>query len=194
MQAFGDHVIAFRIVWRVGDVGLPKAWDAVVSQRHLCDETVAQTSSLQMFVSCISGVFNTATTWRDQLNPVYPAVSYWAVCDDAMAERDVVLRLMAVCPNAQVKKIQTFRMRQVDESSVANSGTLFIALKDHNSDYVHKKISRCLLASDGVERYRPPNAKLCVLHQSKYLEKLPSSVEALKSAGLRIDMEMVVGT
>ena len=86
VMAFGDNVCAFRVIWRPEgeSEGLSRAWDSIVSQRHLCDQVVAQSPSLQMFVSCISGIFNTGRPLLEQANPVYPAVSYWAVFDGAV--------------------------------------------------------------------------------------------------------------
>ena len=189
VQAHGDHVIAFRIVWRVYGDRLARAWDAITSQRHLCDEVVARTESVQMFVSCISGVFNTSAACRDELNPVYPAVSYWTVCGGETAEVEMTRRLMVACPGAQVKRVHSYRFRQLDESPTADSQKLFIVLKDHSSDYVYQKITRG--AVDVIQR--PPNAQLFVLSHSKYRQEVASSVEALKAVGLRIDAGVVDG-
>ena len=55
--ASGDQAVSFRVVWRVNADLLAGAWDAIVAQRRRCDQVVAQTSALQMFVSSITGVF-----------------------------------------------------------------------------------------------------------------------------------------
>ena len=192
VRAFGDHVRAFRVVWRVDNDGLAHAWDAILSQRELCDQVVAQIPTLQMFVSCIGGVFNTAGSCRE-LNPVYPAVSYWVVCDGAIPNTSFHLphQMLAVCPTAEVKVIKSLRNKQ-DDSQTADCGTLFIALKDHNSGYIYQKISRSLQAEGGVcYTSQHTNATLSVPTHSKYLEQLATSVDQLRAAGLYIHLQVL---
>lgn len=195
VRKFGDDVHAFRVVWRTDNDGLAQAWDAIVSQRHLCDRVVARTPSLQMFVSCMSGMFNTGQALQEAVNPVFPAISYWAVFDDATpnAGFSVPEHLLAACPSAQVKRIN-LRVRQEDDARAADSRTLFIALKDHNSDYLHHKIAHSLVACGGTDVFsQPPNAKVVVLPRSKYLQPMPECVSALNDAGLCIQLEVFEG-
>lgn len=182
----------FRVVWRATGDRLTQAWDAIVPQRQLCDEVVANTPSLQMFVSSVSGVVGkSGEAWRC----IYPAVSYWAVFDAASSYRlqeDIERRIRAVCTPADVKPIKSMLQRQTDESVTADCQPLFVVLKDHNSRFVHQKIRRSLLATGAVNvSMQPPNAKLAVMHHSKYLLQLPASVEALTVAGLCIDLEVL---
>ena len=72
-------------------------------------------------------------------------------------------------------------------------GTLFTALKDHNSSYVYEKIIRCL---EGVHRgsersHLPQNAKLFVVSRGKYVIPLHASVQALKAVGLNIALHVL---
>ena len=49
-----------------------------------------------------------------------------------------------------------------------------------------------ILASGGaIYDALPPNAKLAMIHRSKYIELLIPAVDALKEAGLCIDMELL---
>ncbi|KAI0239104.1 hypothetical protein LSAT2_010169, partial [Lamellibrachia satsuma] len=139
VRAFGDHVRAFRVVWRVDNDGLAHAWDAILSQRQLCDQVVAQIPTLQI----------------------------------------------------EVKVIKSLRNKQ-DDSQTADCGTLFIALKDHNSGYIYQKISRSLQAEGGVcYTSQHTNATLSVPTHSKYLEQLTTSVDQLRAAGLSIHLQVL---
>ena len=194
----GDQVQAFRVVWRTDDDGLSHAWDSIVLQRHLCDQIVAQSPSLQMFVSCISGVFTNArgAGYGPATRPVYPAVSYWAVFDEVTPSSsvDLSLRLNAACPNAEVKHVKSAANWQEYKSLAADCGTLFVALKDHNSRYVMQKISRSLAATGNSKaNHNRANAKVSVVTSSKYLRQLTASVESMKAAGLSIDVEVLEG-
>ena len=189
---------AFRVIWRPeGDSeGLARAWDYIVSQRHLCDQVVAQSPSLQMFVSCISGIFNTGRPMLEQANPVYPAVSYWAVFDGASTVNiDLISsfseQLCAACPSAMVRTIKSLRIRKYDHTQ-SDSGTLFTVLKDHCSWFVCQKIVRSLVAcgAAAVPSREPPNAKVVMMPHSKYLQQLPESVVSLNVAGLRLEFEV----
>ena len=197
VTASGDHVNAFRVVWRVGGPdALAHAWDTITSQRRLCDQIVAQSPSLQMFVSCISGVFSknigTGVT-RPETRPIYPAVSYWTVFEgrDAGAYGDMTMwfKLYSVCPSAEVKPIKS--LRPSDESLSPDCGPLFVTLKDHAGSFVMQKINSSLLAigAPGVSSH-PPNARLVVTSRSKYLTDMPETVSALQVAGLRINMDI----
>ena len=203
VRSFGDHIIAFRVVWRVSDDWLAHTWDAILSQRQRCDQIVAQSPSLQMFVSCISGVYTKAVggglaqTGGEPTRPVYPAVSYWAVFEganqDSLRYNNLVMRLMGACAPAEVKQIKSQPHRH-SGGLLADSGPLFVALKDQNGGFVNQKINRCLLARGAVAALaHPPNAKLVVLPQSKYLRQLPASVDALKAVGLYIDLDVLEG-
>jgi len=166
-----------------------------VSQRHLCDQIVAQTPSLHLFVSCICGVFNKswiAGTEPYQLKPVYPAVSYWVVHDDANAGSycELVQRLLAVCPSAQCKLITPTNRRLNDELVGANCASLYVALKDHNSGFVNHKINRCRSGVESVDGASPPrNAKLAVASHSRYMQPMLELVVALRSCGLCIHLQ-----
>jgi len=165
-----------------------------VSRRHLCDRVVADTPTLQTFVSCISGIFNTAKTWHKEQQPVYPAVSYWVVLEDDAGESDLAHRLMRLCPEAQVKRIKSLRAQQAGEWTDTDCGTLFIVLKDHSSGYVHQRIVRCLAAADCASNEpQRQNAQLFVAPLCKYVEQLRDSEEALKRAGLDIGLRMLGG-
>ena len=146
--------------------GLARAWDSIVSQRHLCDQVVAQSPSLQMFVSCVSGIFNTGRPMLEQANPVYPAVSYWAVFDGAATVN-------------------------LDHTQ-SDSGTLFTVLEDHSSWFMCQKIVRSLVAcgAAAVPSREPPNVKVVVMPQSKYLQH---SVVSLNVAGLRLEFKVFRG-
>ena len=195
---FGDHVYAFRVIWRVHDDILAQVWDAIVSCRHLCDQVVAKTPSLQMFVSCISGVFTNAvvagTAGKEtREKPVYPAVSYWVVLDEAAVSSygDLLSRITAVCPSAQVKRIVD-RCSQTEEAIGVDCGKLFVTLKDHNSGFVNNKINRSLLAAGTANiDPQPTNAKLVLMPLSKYCQHIPAAVEATKASGLCIDLQLV---
>ena len=193
VQASGHHVITFRVIWRADGDALAHAWDDVVSQRHLCDRIVTQTPSLQMFVSCVSGVFTNPVRGRAQpTRPVYPAVSYWAVFDEA-PEQSLALRLLTVCPSAEVKQIKSSANWNEYDSLAADCGTLFVALKDHSSDFVYRKTGQKMITLDaGGPCFR--NAKLFAMAQSQYIEQLPTAVGMLKDAGLCIDLEVFEAT
>ena len=193
VQARGDHVRAFRVIWRVDDdEGLSRVWSDVVSQRCKCDAFVAQTPSLQMFVSCITGM----TKYRSRLIPdsatfpAYPAVSYWAVFDRAEIGPQLTLGLTAVCPAAVVKQIQSCQTDQENDRL-----TLFVALKDHCSSFVANKISshrRHSLLTIETDPH-PPNAKLVSTSNSRYLSELPQAIEELRAAGLSIYLDVLTG-
>ena len=201
MKAFGDVVHAFRVIWR-NDDGLAHAWDEIASKRHLCDQVVAQTPHLHMFVSCISGVFtHPACAERRQTcdvrpRPVYPAVSYWAVLEEVTSEiyADLTMRLWNVCPSAQVKDILTSTVWQEDETLATDCGPLFVTLKDHSSRYVYQKINHSrLVAGDNPDNQQLSNAKLAVMAHSKYIQQVPLTVESLRAVGLSIDFEVLAG-
>ena len=178
--------------------GLARAWDSIVSQRHLCDQVVAQSPSLQMFVSCVSGIFNTGRPMLEQANPVYPAVSYWAVFDGAATVNlDLIFslseQLCAACPSAMVRRIKSLRIREYDHNQ-SDSGTLFTVLKDHSSWFLCQKIVRSRVTCGAADvPSQPPNAKVVVMPQSKYLQQMPESVVSLNVAGLRLEFEVFQG-
>ena len=146
-----------------------------------------------MFVSCISGVFNTAETRRPEQQPVYPSVSYWVVFEGTGAVSELAHRMSRACPDAQLKHIVSSRPRPHRVWPDLPCGTLFTALKDHNSGYVYEKIARCLegVCSGTATSHLEQNAKLFVVSRGKYLEKLHSSLEALKAVGLDIALHVL---
>ena len=187
----GDRTRAFRIIWRLAGDDLAHAWDTIVSNRRLCDEVVAETESLHMFVSCISGVFNKAGRCQGQVKPVYPAVSYWAVFDASKADSSgkMVQRLMATFPAVQVKEIKPFLHGQSQQSIAANCEMLFVALKDHRGGFVNEKICRSLVHGGCADvSYNCRNARLVVKTTSRYMRQYQQSVGAIQAAGLCIGM------
>ena len=194
VRTFGDSVHAFRLVWRrrTDEDGLARAWDAILSQRHLCDQVVARTPSLQMFVSCVSGLVTSAargqseSAWR----PIFPAVSYWAVFDQGVAIDEVVRKmsgqLVTVCQGAQLKLIQPNCSRGGGQDLAAM--TLFIAVKDHCSSYVHQKTRRSTLAQSPTADFRPSNAKLVVVPRCKYIGQLRPSMILMRNVGMHMDL------
>ena len=193
VQARGDHVCAFRVLWRVDDAeGLSQAWSDVVSQRCKCDAFVAQAPSLQMFVSCITGM----TKYRSRhipdsaTLPTYPAVSYWAVFDREESGPELTRQLMSIISGAVIKQIQSCQTDQENDRL-----TLFVALKDHCSSFVANKISthrrRSSLAIETDPH--PPNAKLVATSNSRYLSELPQAIEELRAAGLSIYLDVLTG-
>ena len=195
VHARGDHVCAFRVLWRVDDddgEGLSRVWSDVVSQRCNCDAFVAQAPSLQMFVSCITGM----TKYRSRLTPdsatlpTYPAVSYWAVFDRAESGPELCRQLMSICPGAVIKQIQSCQTDQENDRL-----TLFVALKDHCSSFVANKISSHRRHSSlAIETDpHPPNAKLVATSNSRYLSELPQAIEELRAAGLSIYLDLLTG-
>ena len=192
MNANGDRAHAFRVVWRVDGSVLAHAWKDIVSRRHLCDRIVAQTPSLQMFVSCICGVFNKVGAWKGQLKPVYPAVGYWAVFDGDVADvflKDMNHRLSSACPWAQIKPIVSMGRTEASGALAASCGPLYVVLKDHNSGFVNRKISLSeMTAVPGDGDHQVRNAKLAVRTSSKYMQDIRTSVVALSAVGLCIAM------
>jgi len=191
VRSHGDHVHAYRVTWRSDCEGLAHAWDDIVSQRRLCDEIVSRTPSLQMFVSCISGMYNTGRILQELVNPVYPAVSYWAVFSGTMAQTGLGVqeRLSATCPTAQVRSIKSLRVRQDPEA--ASCGTLYTTLKDHSSDFVCQRICRSLVAcGQFAGSSQPVNAKVFVGRHSRYLHDMEQSLARLTEVGLFIVMEV----
>ena len=180
-------------MWRVDDdEGLSRVWSDVVSQRCKCDAFVAQTPSLQMFVSCITGLtkFRSRLTSDPVTFPAYPAVSYWAVFDRADIGPALTLGLTAVCPAAVVKQIQSYQTDQENDRL-----TLFVALKDHCSSFVANKIrslSRHAPLAAETDPH-PPNAKLVAMSNSRYLSELPQAIEELRAAGLSIYLDVLTG-
>ena len=193
----GDPVYSFRITWRMDGELLAGAWTDIVSQRHLCDQVVSRTPSLQMFVSCISGVFNKDKMCRGESRPVYPAVSYWVVTDGAGADvgAELATRLSAACPFAQIKLITSITQRQRDDPLAAHCSRLFVVLKDHNSGFVNQKIRRSVLDTGAHDvALLTSNAKLNMMPHSKYMALLAASVPVLKAAGMCIDLRIWDGT
>ena len=189
----GDRVYAFRITWRMGSELLVRAWTDIVPQRHLCDQIISRTPSLQMFVSCISGVFNKSGSCRSESRPVYPAVSYWVVTDGAGVDvgAELETRLSAACPFAQIKPITLITQRQMDDPLAAHCSRLFVVLKDHNSGFVNRKIRRSVLDTGSSDvTLLASNAKLNMIPHSKYMALFSASVPGLKARGLCIDLRI----
>ena len=192
--ASGDLVFPFRVVWRVVDQQRAEAWDHIVSQRRLCDELVAQTRSLQMFVSCISGVFKKAVSAQSEAGPVFPAVCYWAVFKDVPVDfcGQVMSRILPICPAVQVKPITSLGSCQALSLHESTCKALFVVLKDHNGGFISRKIDRSLqvagIASHGT------NAKLIAMPDTKYLPQLPACVKALSLAGLDLEVHVLQGS
>ena len=191
----GDHVHAFRVVWRVEGEALARAWDHVVRRRRACDQVVARSPSLHMYVSCITGVFSKGGP-NQQQKPIYPAVSYWTVFDGAQVDNsdDLMQRLATTFPDARVKPITSVIHRHSDEQMAAKCQTLFVALKDHAGGFVGQKISRSRLV-DGTAHAvaNTRNAKLAVVSTSKYQHRHSATVAALQIAGLMIDSAVLEG-
>ena len=99
------------------------------------------------------------------------------------------IQFTSVCPTAEVKEIKSLRNRP-DDALGADCSTLFIALKDHNSGFIHQKISRSLLALDSHASPQT-NATLNIVPRSKYLDLMTSSVVQLRSAGLYIELQVL---
>ena len=191
MQARGDHVRAFRVLWRVDDdEGLSRVWSDVVSQRCKCDAFVAQAPSLQMFASCITGMTKARSRVipDSRTLPVYPAVSYWAVFDRAEPAPELTRGLKSVCPAAVVKRIQSGGTDQ-DMDRL----TLFTVLKDHRSRFIIDKLNSHSRHSSLATEIHPPNAKLMAKSSSSYLNELPQTIAHLRSAGLCIYLDVFTG-
>ena len=191
--AFGHHIFPFRVVWRVRDDQIAEAWDDIVVHRQQCDRIVAETPSLQMFVSCISGVYTRSTRWKPETGagPVYPVVSYWAVFLGSVSDEgtEMLSRIRTACPRVQLKQITSLtRLKSVVPSdSICNP--LYVVLKDHNSVFVNKKIACSLQPSEFHSH--GPNAKLSVMSDSLYLPQIPACVEALQDAGLYMEADVL---
>ena len=142
-------------------------------------------------MSCISGLVTSAargqseSAWR----PVFPAVSYWAVFNQGVAIDEAVRKmsgqLVTVCPAAQVKLIQPNCSRGGGEDLIAM--TLFIAVKDHCSSYVHQKTRRSMLAQSTAD-LRPSNANLVAVPRCKYIGQLRPSMTLMRNVGMRMDL------
>ena len=184
---------AFRITWRAPSKGLVHAWDSIVSKRITCDRIVSSIPTLQMFVSCISGVFNTAETRRPEQQPVYPSVSYWVVFEDIGAVGELAHQMLRAFPDAQLKHIVSSRPQPNIHWPDVHCRTLFTALKDHNSSYVNEKIIRCLeeVHSGSATSHLQQNAKLFVVSHGKYVGQIHASLEALRAAGISIALDVL---
>ena len=198
--AYGDQVHAFRVIWRINDdLGLAQMWDAITASRALCDDIIAKTPALQMFVSCISGVFTNAVVaaagrGATQEKPVYPAISYWVVFDTGAADNfgELSSRISAAFPSAQVKRIQSLRGSLSEEPLGVACGKLFVTLKDHNSGFVNQRINRSLMATGADESHpQPANAKLGMISTSKYIQRVASAMDAMTTSGLCIHYELL---
>ena len=67
-------------------------------------------------------------------------------------------------------------------------------MKDHNSWFIYEKIIHSRVACGAADvPSRPPNAKVVVTPQSKYLRQLPELVVSLNDAGLCMDIDMFRG-
>ena len=189
--AFGHHVFPFRIVWRVSDDHIPEAWEDIVAHREQCDRIVAETPSLQMFVSCISGVYTRSTRWKPESGsrPVYPVVSYWVVLLGSVPDEggEMLSRIRTACPCIQLKQITS--LIRLKYSAPTDSNPLYVVLKDHNSAFVNQKIARSLQPSE-FHSHRA-NAKLFVMSHSVYLPQIPVCVQALQDAGLYMAAEVM---
>ena len=178
-------------------------WDAIAASRAACDDIIAKTPALQMFVSCISGVFTNAVVAASgrgatQEKPVYPAISYWVVLDTGAVDTfgelfdELSSRIIAVFPSAQVKRIHSLRGSSSEEPLGVACGKLFVTLKDHNGGFVNQKINRSLLATGADEVHpQPANAKLCLVSTSKYVQRIASAMDAMNAAGLCIRFELL---
>ena len=199
VRAFGHTVLAFRVIWRLDGDGLSHAWDTVLLQRRLCDQVVARLPSVHMFVSCVTGVFTNPVRGRSE-TPVYPAISYWAACDGTAScgtSRDLSRLLKIACPSAAFKYIKTPAFWEGYKSLADDCATLFVALKDHNAEFVYQKSGQRMLdqiAGRPATHTHFHNAKLFVMSRSRYLELIPMTVQALTSAGIRVDPEVFEGT
>ena len=189
--AFGHQVFPFRIVWRVSDDQIPEAWDDIVAHREQCDRIVAETPSLQMFVSCISGVYTRSTRSETGPRPVYPVVSYWAVFLGSVPDEggEMLSRIRTACPSVQLKQITS--LTRLKSSAPTDSNPLYVVLKDHNSAFVNQKIVRSLQPSE-FHSHRA-NAKLLVMSHSVYLPQVPVCVQALQDAGLYMETDVMQG-
>ena len=189
--AFGHHVFPFRIVWRVSDDQIPEAWDDIVAHREQCDRIVAETPSLQMFVSCISGVYTRSTRSEMGPRPVYPVVSYWVVLFGSVLDEsgEMLSRIRTAYPCVQRKQITS--LNRLKSSAPTDSNPLYVVLKDHNSAFVNQKIARSLQPSE-FHSHRA-NAKLLVMSHSVYLPQVPACVPALQDAGLYMEADVMHG-
>ena len=199
VRAFGHSVLAFRVIWRVDGDELSRAWDTVLSQRRLCDQVVARLPSVQMFVSCVTGVFTNPAQGRSD-TPVYPAVSYWAACEGRAScgtSRDLSRMLNIACPSAAFKYIEMPAFWDEHKSLADDCATLFVALKEHNGEFVYQKSGQRMrdqISGRPTTHAHFQNAKVFVSSRSKYLELIPTTVQGLKVAGIRVDPEVFEGT
>ena len=159
-----------------------------MAHREQCDRIVAETLSLQMFVSCISGVYTRSTRSEMGATPVYPVVSYWAVFLGTVQDEggEMLSRIRKACPCVQLKQITS--LTRIKSSAPTDSNPLYVVLKDHNIVFVNQKITRSLQPSP-FHSHRA-NAKLFVMSHSVYLPQIPVCVQALQDAGLYMDAEV----
>ena len=189
--AFGHHVFPFRIVRRVSDDQIPEVWDDIVAHREQCDRIVAETPSLQMFVSCISGVYTRSIRSETGARPVYPVVSYWAVFLGSVPDEggEMLSRIRTACPCVQLKQITS--LARLKPSAPTDINPLYVVLKDHNSVFVNQKIARSLQPSE-FHSHRA-NAKLLVMSHSVYLPQVPACVQAFQDVGLYMEADVIQG-
>ena len=157
----GRHLVAAPPV-RPGRRADPVAADVRVVRQRSGDQRCSRQSE---------------TAWR----PVFPAVSYWAVFDQGVAIDETVRKMSGQL----VKLIQANCSRGGGDDITAM--TLFIAVKDHCSSYVHQKIRRSRLAQSTAD-LRPSNAKLVAVPRCKYIGQLRPSMTLMRNVGMHMDL------
>ena len=126
-------------------------------------------------------------------------MSYWAACDGRAScgtSRDLSRMLNIACPSAAFKYIKTPAFWDEHKSLADDCATLFVALKDHNGEFVYQKSGQRMMdeiSGRPTTHAKFQNAKVFVSSRSKYLELIPMIVQALKVAGIRVDPEVFEG-
>ena len=185
----GDHVLAFRVIWRATDDCLDDAWDAIIDQRRKCDSVVRTHPNVELFVSSITGVFTKSTTKGSTPRAIYPAVGYWLVltssCDYDVVRAQVMRRLGDVCRRSELKLIKA-QQRQPREVVACLSAPLYVVLKDHRSSYIRRRVVHSLGKHVDVGGVAP--SRIVVMADSKYRERIITVIETLREQSLCADI------
>ena len=191
----GDQPFAFRVVWRqTDDEPLEAAWDAIAIQRQRCDAVLRAQPNVEFFVSAVTGVFTKSATKGIKPRAVLPAVSYWVVMvpcanshDDNALPWRLTSQLHGVCADAECKAITVQTRRSSSSEGAANiSAPLYVALKDHRSRFIKRRVDRSLRMLGDDNEARAPS-RVVVLPHSKYREHIMNAKQVLRCVNLCAD-------
>ena len=172
---------------------LPTLYQAfvIVLNRQICDQALKSVAGVGLFISSVTAVFDKPTE-GEVTGFILPALAYWIVVDsDIVSRESLMMVLHDVCPGSRIKLFGSGLWSTSENASICSS--LYIVLKDHNSDFIRLKMLASLMYHDmkqSVTSLKIMPSHIIVNNKIPYLDIVQNAMPYLQQSKLAIDLQL----